>query len=295
MAYILPKHTSRRAFLLLSATAALSGCGLRLGSPEDRMQAEAEESSRGRIAAVLASINDDNHEEERAKLTAAIGPPWTSDSSGIPEIPPEHTFTSAMYTIVDLVLRDIHTLGGPQTAIIVDVAVGASNLLPKRKPAQRRFAQLPAQGYPDFADRKPYSPGDDADPLHEFAAAAFKASYGYTKVALAMKPDSGERKAAAARVEALANAASDANMLLKQGDREEAANRPAWSLPQTPSDPGSAKQLAQQLEDTVAAALFRVFEDPAAVPLAGRELKASADARIGFGGRQLLRYEGEAQ
>lgn len=295
MAYSRPKHTSRRAFLLLSATAALSGCGLRFGSPEDRIQAEAEESSRGRIAAVLASINDDDHEEERSRLTAAIGPPWTSDNSGFPEVPPQHTFVSAMYSIVDLVLRDIHTLGGPQTAIIVDVAVGASNLLPNWKPAQQRFAQLPAQGYPDFADRKPYSPGDDADPLHDFAKAAFKASYGYTKVALAMKPDSRERRAATARVEALANAAADANTLLKQGQREEAANRPAWNLPHNPSDPGSAKKLAQQLEDTVTAALFGVFEDPAAVPLAGRELKASADARIGFGGGQLLRYEGEAQ
>ena len=295
MANTRPKHTSRRAFLLLSATAALSGCGLRLGSPEDRMQAEAEESSRGRIAAVLSSIDDHDHQEERTRLTAAIGPPWSSDRVDSAETPQPQSFVSAMHSIVDLVLRDIHTLGGPQTAIIIDVAVGASNLVPEWKPIQERFAKLPAQGFPELSNRPAYRPDGDTDPLREFAKAAFKASYGYSQAALAVKPDSRERTLATTRMEALANAAADANTLLKQAEREEAANRPAWRLPHNPSDPASAQKLAQQLEDTVAAALFGVFEDPAAVSLASRELKASADARIGFGGSQLLRYEGEAQ
>lgn len=288
----------RRAFLALGAAAALSGCGLRIGTPTERRQAEAEESTRGRAAAILASADGPEHKDELAALRDAIGPQWSPSGEGYPEIPKQQSVEDALQAVIDIVLRDLHTLGGPQTAVIVDVAVAASNLVKDWKPPQERFARLPALGSPTWIEEPGLSKkaeDDAAASLHGFAQAAYQASYGYSKAAIAAGPATPEGRTAARRMESLARAASDANALLKETGRDEAANRPAWKLPHKPDSPAAAKELALKLEDVVAAGLFGVFGDPRAVSLGARELKASADARIAFGGRQVLRYEGADQ
>ena len=111
------------------------------------------------------------------------------------------------------------------------------------------------------------------------------AAYGYERLAVNFSAKSTERKGALARLESLGSLAGE--MLEALGEEQADPNASAWKLDPTPTDAGSAKELALTLEDGVASAILPwLANDPAAI----LRLWESARTRTVFSAPQPLRY-----
>lgn len=302
---------SRRSLLLLGTGGAslslLSACGLRLDTPPDVPTLDASEKLRNRVARILASTSaeakdPDTAGEDLQKFQDAIGPEWAPPSEQATEPPASEeprTYLQAAEVISTLVFKAIGQLGSDLIPVLTDVATGLaltagtekSTIISTADALVRDSRESGAEdtGAEDSGEQ-PTATKTAADSAtrtiwNEILNQARAASYGYERLAVNFDTKSPERKGAVARLESLGSLAGE--MLEHLGQEEADADAPAWKLDPSPTNAGSARELALNLEDSLAAAVLPWLQtDPAAT----LRLWESARARTVFSDPQVLRY-----
>ncbi|UVI34847.1 hypothetical protein [Brevibacterium spongiae] len=290
----------------------LTACGLRIDSDPDIPTLDSTQQLRNRIARILDATSPGSGDpatagEDLADFTAAIGPVWAPPAEFATEPPPtaeERTFVEAAEVVLKAVFEAAPQLGSGLIPVLSDVAVGLTLTAGTKKPELITTADdLIRTGREDMAGAdnsskdssggSDSSDGDGSDDGTQDRQAMFNAilnqsraaAYGYERLAVNFETKSPERTRALDRIESLGSLSGE--MLELLGEDGADPNASAWKLDPTPVDAASAKELALNLEDGVAASVLPWLDgEPAAI----LRLWESARARSGFAAPQPLRF-----
>ncbi|MGO2863116.1 MAG: hypothetical protein ACTIC1_18300 [Brevibacterium sp.] len=307
---------SRRSLLLFGASGVslglLSGCGLRLDSEPEVPTLDATEQLRNRIARILAATTPGDGDPETAgedlqKFRDAIGAEWAPPSELATEPPPTEdprSFIEAAEVVSQSVFEASSQLDSALIPVLSDVATGLSLTAGTKKPELIGAAEeLIRQGRKDADDGDAQTEstessddgadaaGDDEDTDKQNAYNAIlnqarAAAYGYERLAVHFESKSAERRGAIDRLDSLGSLSGE--MLENLGEKNADPNASAWKLDPSPTDVASARELALNLEDALAAAILPWLQTETAGIL---RLWESARARTIFADPQPLRYD----
>ncbi|MGO2038287.1 MAG: hypothetical protein ACTH2U_17580 [Brevibacterium sp.] len=310
---------SRRSLLLFGASGVslglLSGCGLRLDSEPEVPTLDATEQLRNRIARILAATTPGDGDPETAgedlqKFRDAIGAEWAPPSELATEPPPTEdarSFIEAAEVVSQSVFETSSQLDSALIPVLSDVATGLSLTAGTKKPeligtAEEliRQGRKDADGHEDgnaqaesteSAADGADAAGDDGDTDIQDAYNAIlnqarAAAYGYERLAVHFETKSAERRGAIDRLDSLGSLSGE--MLENLGEKNADPNASAWKLDPSPTDVASARELALNLEDALAAAILPWLQTETAGIL---RLWESARARTIFADPQPLRYD----
>ena len=308
---------SRRSLLLFGASGVslglLSGCGLRLDSEPEVPKLDATEQLRNRIARVLAATTPGDGDPETAgedlqKFRDAIGAEWAPPSELATEPPPTEdarSFIEAAEVVSQSVFEASSQLDSALIPVLSDVATGLSLTAGTKKPELIGTAEeLIRQSRKDVADdgdaqtasTESAADGDNAagndedtdtqDAYNAILNQARAAAYGYERLAVHFETKSAERRGAIDRLDSLGSLSGE--MLENLGEKNADPNASAWKLDPSPTDAASARELALNLEDALAAAILPWLQTETAGIL---RLWESARARTIFAAPQPLRYD----
>ena len=289
---------SRRSLLLFGASGVslglLSGCGLRLDSEPEVPTLDATEQLRNRIARILAATAPGDGDPETAgedlqKFRDAIGAEWAPPSELATEPPPTEdarSFIEAAEVVSQSVFETSSQLDSALIPVLSDVATGLSLTAGTKKPELIGTAEeLIRQGRKD-ADDGDNEDTDKQDACNAILNQARAAAYGYERLAVHFESKSAERRGAIDRLDSLGSLSGE--MLENLGEKNADPNASAWKLDPSPTDAASARELALNLEDALAAAILPWLRTETAGIL---RLWESARARTIFADPQPLRYD----
>lgn len=304
---------SRRVLLTAGVSGAslglLTACGLRIDSEPEIPTLDSTQQLRNRIARILEATSPGSGDpetagEDLADLTAAIGPVWAPPDEFATEAPPteeERTYVEAAEVVAEAVFEAAPQLGSGLIPVLSDVAVGLTLTAGTKKPELITTADdLIRTARADISDDASTATddaedgsGDGSEGGGQDRRAMFNAilnqsraaAYGYERLAVNFATKSPERTRALDRIESLGSLSGE--MLELLGEDGADPNASAWKLDPTPVDAASAKELALNLEDGVAASVLPWLDgEPAAI----LRLWESARARTVFAAPQPLRY-----
>lgn len=300
----------------------LTACGLRIDSDPDIPTLDSTQQLRNRIARILDAASPGSGDpetagEDLADFKTAIGPEWNPPTEFATEPPPteeSRTFVDAAEVVLKAVFSASSPLGSGLIPVLADVATGLALTAGTKRPELIDTADdLIRTGREDMSERaQPSAAAEDAEGGEdgegsedgngsgdspsggaEDRQAMFNAilnqsraaAYGYERLAVNFPVKSSQRKGALARLESLG--ALSGEMLELLGEEQADPNASAWKLEPTPTDAESAKELALNLEDGVAASVLPWLDGDASAIL---RLWESARARTVFAAPQPLRF-----
>ncbi|MGC3020130.1 hypothetical protein [Brevibacterium sp. FAM 24630] len=300
----------------------LTACGLRIDSDPDIPTLDSTQQLRNRIARILDAASPGSGDpetagEDLADFKTAIGPEWNPPTEFATDPPPteeSRPFVDAAEVVLKAVFSASSPLGSGLIPVLADVATGLALTAGTKRPELIDTADdLIRTGREDMSDRaQPSAAAEDAEGGEdgegsedgngsgdspsggaEDRQAMFNAilnqsraaAYGYERLAVNFPVKSSQRMRALARLESLG--ALSGEMLELLGEKQADPNASAWKLEPTPTDAESAKELALNLEDGVAASVLPWLDGDASAIL---RLWESARARTVFAAPQPLRF-----